>query len=279
MRILRDFKIPEFKFKKIEMDEIPEIDNVNVDYEKVKEATEKKNKKYKPYEATNYKTIKEIFNRSMKEYADRPLILQKPNHKEPYKEITYKEFGEDVNALGTKLVKMLPENSKVIIVSETTYDWYVSYMTMLCGAGIAVPVDKELPDNELENVINRARATAVIYSAKKKDAIKKIENNIPTVKYFIEMDSDEYVVDKHVGINYLIKEGKELLDNGDNSYKNIEIDPEAFKVLIFTSGTTSNSKGVMICNRNLAANINAVSEYVKLNTDDRLFSVLPLHHT
>ena len=279
MRILRDFKIPEFKFKKIEMDEIPEIDNVNVDYEKVKEATEKKNKKYKPYEATNYKTIKEIFNRSMKEYADRPLILQKPNHKEPYKEITYKEFGEDVNALGTKLVKMLPENSKVIIVSETTYDWYVSYMTMLCGAGIAVPVDKELPDNELENVINRARATAVIYSAKKKDAIKKIENNIPTVKYFIEMDSDEYVVDKHVGINYLIKEGKELLDNGDNSYKNIEIDPEAFKVLIFTSGTTSNSKGVMICNRNLAANINAVSGYVKLNTDDRLFSVLPLHHT
>ena len=279
MRILRDFKIPEFKFKKIEMDEIPEIDNVNVDYEKVKEATEKKNKKYKPYEATNYKTIKEIFNRSMKEYADRPLILQKPNHKEPYKKITYKEFGEDVNALGTKLVKMLPENSKVIIVSETTYDWYVSYMTMLCGAGIAVPVDKELPDNELENVINRARATAVIYSAKKKDAIKKIENNIPTVKYFIEMDSDEYVVDKHVGINYLIKEGKELLDNGDNSYKNIEIDPEAFKVLIFTSGTTSNSKGVMICNRNLAANINAVSEYVKLNTDDRLFSVLPLHHT
>lgn len=279
MRILRDFKIPEFKFKKIEMDEIPEIDNVNVDYEKVKEATEKKNKKYKPYEATNYKTIKEIFNRSMKKYADRPLILQKPNHKEPYKEITYKEFGEDVNALGTKLVKMLPENSKVIIVSETTYDWYVSYMTMLCGAGIAVPVDKELPDNELENVINRARATAVIYSAKKKDAIKKIENNIPTVKYFIEMDSNEYVVDKHVGINYLIKEGKELLDNGDNSYKNIEIDPEAFKVLIFTSGTTSNSKGVMICNRNLAANINAVSEYVKLNTDDRLFSVLPLHHT
>lgn len=91
--------------------------------------------------------------------------MQKPNHKEPYKEITYKEFGEDVNALGTKLVKMLPENSKVIIVSETTYDWYVSYMTMLCGAGIAVPVDKELPDNELENVINRARATAVIYSA------------------------------------------------------------------------------------------------------------------
>lgn len=279
MRILRDFKIPDFKFKKIKMNDIPDMDNVKVDYEKIKEAEERKNKKHQPYEATNYKTIKEVFVRSMKEYADNTLILQKPNHKEPYKEITYKQFGEDVVAFGTKLIKMLPQNSKIVIVSETTYGWYVSYMTALCGAGIAVPADKELPDNELENVINRAKATTVIYSAKKKDSIKKIENNLPTVKYFIEMDSDEYIVDKHVGMNYLIKEGKEILATGDTSYMDIEIDPEEFKLLIFTSGTTSKSKGVMICNRNLAENINAVSAYVKLYPSDRLFSVLPLHHT
>ena len=93
------------------------------------------------------------------------------------------------------------------------------------------------------------------------------------------MDSDDYIVDKHMGINYLIKEGNEILETGDTSFMDIEIDPEEFKVLIFTSGTTSNSKGVMICNRNLAANINAVSAYVKLYPTDRLFSVLPLHHT
>lgn len=279
MRILKDFKIPNFKFKKIKMNDIPEMEDVKVDYEKVKESEEKKNKKYQSYPATSYKTIKEIYNRSMKEYADLPLILQKPNHKEPYKVTTYKQFGEDVEALGAKLIKMLPKDSRVVIVSETTYDWYLSYMTMLCGAGIAVPVDKELPDNELENVINRSRATAVIYSAKKAEAIKKIEGKVSTVKYFIEMDSDDYVVDKYVGINYLIKEGKELVETGDTAFKDIKIDPEEFKVLIFTSGTTSKSKGVMICNRNLAANVNAVSEYVKLGTSDRLFSVLPLHHT
>lgn len=279
MRILRDFKIPDFKFKKIEMNDIPEIDNVKVDYEKVKEAEEKKNKKHKPYPATEYKTVKEIFIHSMKNYADNTLILQKPSHKEPYKEITYKQFGEDVVALGSKLIKMLPKNARIVVVSETTYDWYVTYMSALCGAGILVPADKELPDNELENVINRARATAVIYSAKKKDSIKKIENNLPTVKYFIEMDSDDHIVDKNMGFNYLIQEGKEILESGDNSYLDIEIDPEEFKMLIFTSGTTSKSKGVMICNRNLAANINAVSEYVKLYENDRLFSVLPLHHT
>ena len=279
MRILKDFKIPNFKFKKIEMSDIPDIEKVKVDYEKVKEAEEKKNKKHQPYKTTDYKTIKEVFVNSIEKFADNTLILQKPSHKEPYKEISYKQFGEDVIALGEKLIKILPKNARVVIVSETTYDWYVSYMAMLCGVGIAVPVDKELPDNELENVINRSKATAVIYSAKKKDSIKKIENSIPKVKYFIEMNSDEYIIGKHVGINYLIKEGKEIVESGDTSYMDIKIDPEEFKVLIFTSGTTSNSKGVMICNRNLAANINAVFAFMHLYPEDRLFSILPLHHT
>lgn len=217
MRILKDFKIPNFKFKKIEMSDIPDIEKVKVDYEKVKEAEEKKNKKHQPYKTTDYKTIKEVFVNSIEKFADNTLILQKPSHKEPYKEISYKQFGEDVIALGEKLIKILPKNARVVIVSETTYDWYVSYMAMLCGVGIAVPVDKELPDNELENVINRSKATAVIYSAKKKDSIKKIENSIPKVKYFIEMNSDEYIIGKHVGINYLIKEGKEIVESGDTS--------------------------------------------------------------
>ena len=279
MRILKDFKIPNFKFKKIEMSDIPDIEKVKVDYEKVKEAEEKKNKKHQPYKTTDYKTIKEVFVNSIEKFADNTLILQKPSHKEPYKEISYKQFGEDVIALGAKLIKILPKNARVVIVSETTYDWYVSYMAMLCGVGIVAPVDKELPDNELENVINRSKATAVIYSAKKKDSIKKIENSIPKVKYFIEMNSDEYIIGKHVGINYLIKEGKEIVESGDTSYMDIKIDPEEFKVLIFTSGTTSNSKGVMICNRNLAANINAVFAFMHLYPEDRLFSILPLHHT
>ena len=256
------------------MEDIEEIENVNIDYEHVKKEMDKKIEKNQPYPASNYKTIKEVFLNSTKKYEDKPLIWQKPNHKEPYKSYTYKKFAEDVNSLGTKLIKMLPQGSKVVIVSETTYQWYVSYMAMLCGAAIAVPVDKELPDNELENIINRAKATAVIYSEKKKDSIKKIEGSIPSVKCFIEMDSEEYIVGKNVGLNYLIKEGKELLESKDSSFIDIQIDPEEFKVLIFTSGTTSKSKGVMLCNRNLAENINAVSAYVKLSPEDKLISIL-----
>ena len=132
-------------------------------------------------------------------------------------------------------------------------------MAMLCGVGIAVPVDRELPLNELENVVRRSRASAIIYSPKKEDDIKKIKETMPEVEYYIEMKSDKDLDGKDVGINYLIDNGKRIVNSGDNSFMDIEIDPEEFKVLLFTSGTTSNSKGVMLCNKNLAENINAVN--------------------
>ena len=281
MRILKDFKIPNFKFPKFKMKEVSEIDEMNVDYEKVKQVEENKNKKEsKNYIPTNYKTIKEIFEKSINEFAEEPFILEKFSPKGEFTKITYKEYGEDVKALGTGLIKKFNlKNSRIVIIGENTYYWYVSYMAMLCGTGIAVPVDKELPENEIENVIKRSKAEAVIYSSKKKDSIKKIQDKLPEVKYFIQMNSDEKLNGRNIGITEVINEGKKLLKAGDKEFSKIEINPDEFKVLIFTSGTTSNSKGVMLCNRNLADNVNAVSAYAKVSKEDRFFSLLPLHHT
>ena len=281
MRILKDFKIPNFKFPKFKMKEVSEIDEMNIDYEKVKQVEENKRKKEnKNYKPTDYKTVKEIFEKSIKEFANEPFILEKFNTKGDFTKITYKEFGEDVQALGTGLIKKLNlKDSRVVIIGENTYYWYVSYMAMLCGVGIAVPVDKELPENEIENVIKRSKAEAVIYSSKKKDTIKKVQDRLPEVKYFIQMNSDEKLNGKNIGIIEIINEGKKFLSSGDKEFSNIEINPNEFKVLIFTSGTTSNSKGVMLCNKNLADNVNAVSAYAKITTEDRFFSLLPLHHT
>ena len=274
---LRDIKIPKMKFKKMKLDVVEELNEI--DYEKL----EKKNLKKKreiPYEdMTHYKTVKEFFMQSVEKYPNEDCILEKPDHKTPYKMTTYKEFKEDVFGLGTALINVLNlKDKKVIIIGETQYGWYVSYMAMLCGVGIAVPTDKELPINELENIVRRSRASAIIYSPKKEEDIKKIKEKIPEVEYFIEMKSDKKLEEKDVGLQYLIDLGKAIIKSGDNSFEKIEIDPEEFKILFFTSGTTSNAKGVMLNNRNLAENINAVSAYVKLYPIDMLFSVLPLHH-
>ncbi len=274
---LRDIKVPKMKFKKMKMDVIDELEQI--DYEKLEKKNLKK-KRETPYEdMTHYKTVKEFFMQSVQKYPNEDCILEKPDHKTPYKITTYQEFKEDVFGLGTALINVLNlRNKRVIIIGETQYGWYVSYMAMLCGVGIAIPTDRELPINELENIIRRSKASAIIYSPKKEEDIKKIKEKVPEVEYFIEMKSDKKLEEKDVGLQYLIDLGKAIIKSGDNSFEKIEIDPEEFKILFFTSGTTSNAKGVMLNNRNLAENINAVSAYVKLYPIDMLFSVLPLHH-
>ncbi len=269
MRILPNFKVPKFKMEKIKME--------NIDEEKLKkESVQNKKVEYTP---TNYKTIKEVFERSRIKYANNIFMLEKFNPKESFKSITYKEFAEDVIALNTALMnKYNLKGKRVIIIGENTYHWYVSYMALLCADAIAVPTDKELPVNELENVIRKSRASAVIYTAKQAEKVKKL-TDISTVEYFIQMYDDGELNNKFIGLNTVIRDGKALRENGDKVYEETQIDPEEFKVLIFTSGTTSNAKGVMISHKNLASNINAISAYVKLYEEDRLFSVLPLHHT
>lgn len=281
MRILKDFKIPDFKFPKFKMKELSEIDEVNVDYDMVKKAEENQKKKEKKnYDGTHFETIKEAFINSSEKFADRTFLLEKTNPKGEWIETTYAQFKNEVTGLGTALIRKLGlKDTRIVIIGENTHYWYVSYMAMLCGVGIAVPVDKELPENEIENVIKRAKASAVIFSTKKADIIKKVSENLPDVKYFIQMNSKDTLKNRFVGIEYLIEEGKTLVSNGDDSYMNIEINPDEFKVLLFTSGTTSNAKGVMLCNRNLAENINSASAFVDLRPDDRLMSILPLHHT
>lgn len=281
MRILRDFKLPDFKFPKMKMEGMENIQEMQVNYDEIDQIKNKKSKN-KYYEETHYKTVKEIFKRSIEKYKDNIYILERPNHdhKAKFEEFTYERFGNDAINLGTGLMKYLNlSNERIIIIGENTYYWYVSYFSILCGVGIAVLVDKELPNNEIENVIKRSHAAAVIYSKKKKDAIDKIKDNLPMVKYFIEMNSNDGVQGRDVGIEHVIAEGKKLTDAGNTEYMDVEIDPEEFKFLIFTSGTTSQAKGVMLCHRNLAENVNAVSKYVKLYERDRFFSVLPLHHT
>lgn len=297
-RILK--KIPNFKLPKYKISEIEDLEELKLEYaeknkELIKGRLERRSDGQEGYPGTNFRTVKEIFEKSTTEFANKTFVLETFTKKRGFEEITYGEFRNDVIEFGTGLEKALKiqPDEKIIIIGETTYEWYVSYMALLCGAGIAVPVDKELPENELENLVKRSKAAAVIYSPKKKDMARKVASRCESVRYCIEMYSSELCAaaagkEKNakragelytVGFDFVCSEGKVFVELGDNSLMKREIDPEAFALLIFTSGTTSAAKGVMICNRNLAANINAITPYVDLHPDDRLFSVLPLHHT
>ncbi|MCQ2547823.1 MAG: AMP-binding protein [Clostridia bacterium] len=248
--------------------------------ENIEQYLEKTRKGKECYPHTDFKTVREIFLYATEKYKDNVLFLEKYNKKAPFTEISYGQFAEDVLSFGEGLSRSLKlKGEKVLIIGETTYQWYVSYMALLCGAGIAVPVDKELPDNELEMLINRSDVRGVIFTPKKKKSVHHVAKNCPNVKYFIEMYSSDHDEDGFVGFDFVKNDGSFLRDISEPILLSEEIDPDAFALLIFTSGTTSNSKGVMISNSNLAYNVNAITAFVDLHPDDRLLSVLPLHHT
>jgi long-chain acyl-CoA synthetase len=277
MRILKDFKLPNFKTPKFKMPGISNIDELKAESEKDK-AKEKKN--FGKSDLKRYTTIQQMFVEVTEKFKDNVCILEKFDHKGNYSEITYETFRKDVIGLGTGIIELLGlKDKRVVIIGENTYDWYVSYMALLCSGIIAVPIDKELPANEIENVIKRSKASAIIYSPRKKEDIDKIKNNLVDISYFIEMYSDKELTGKEVGFNNVTNIGKKLYENGNNIVLSANIQPDDFKVLIFTSGTTSNSKGVMLCNRNLVDNIWGALSYATMYSKDRFFSILPLHHT
>ena len=285
-------KLPKIKMPKLKLDDIDHIEELRMDFEKYIDNYPKGIKRSDHYEQTHYATVKELVKYGTETFKDRVFILDKDKPRDKYyKEYTYGTFKEDVDALGTALIcKYIEEGEPIVVIGENQYDWYVSYITALCGAGIAVPLDKELPENEIEITINRARAACVIYSPKLKGKIEKLidKDKLPLVKCFVEMKSDaqpeiKTVGDDHeitmVGFDYVLMEGRVLLVNGEDRYVNIETEPDEFRALFFTSGTTASAKGVMASSRQLANNINAVSAYVHISENDRFFSVLPLHHT
>ena len=285
-------KLPKIKIPKMKLDNIDRIEELRVDFEKYIANAPKAILEREHYPESHYNTIKEIFRYGTETFRDRPFILDKDKPRDKYfKEYTYGEFKNDVNALGTALIsKYMNQGEPIVIIGENQYDWYVSYIAALCGAGIAVPLDKELPENEIELTINRAKATTVIYSPKLKGKIEKLmeKGKLPLVKCFVEMKSEELPEIKEagddefttcVGFDHVVMEGRVMIANGDTSYIDIETDPDEFRALFFTSGTTASAKGIMANSRQLANNINAVSAYVRINENDRFFSVLPLHHT
>ena len=231
----------------------------------------------------NLSLIRDSFDITTRELPDKVGFLEKRPGKKEFREITYKEFRHDVTSIGSALIEKLGlKGERIAIIGENSYEWAVSYYSVVCGTGIVVPLDKELPASEIANLVRRSKAKAIFFSNRKRDLINSIREQVPDLKYYIELYSDEnelantFKGENDYTFDELLKLGSEY---NESVLMNIPIDPEEFKILLFTSGTTAESKGVMLTNRNIVSNIEAAISMFDLYPDDRFFSVLPLHHS
>ena len=231
------------------------------------------------YKVQKYRDLKEMLVKSGEKYGDRPAYLFRTEEPGKLREITHREFRNQINQLGTKLIDMGLKDKRIAVIGENCYEWCVSYLAVVTGTGIVVPLDKALPANEIESLILRSEVEAIFYTDKYDDIMNEIkEKNNTKIKYFISMKLDKNQDDVH-SFKQLIEEGKNLLENGDRRFLDAEINPDVMGIMLFTSGTTAMSKAVMLSHDNIVSNLFDITSVIKLVPEDRMLSFLPLHHT
>ena len=235
-------------------------------------------KKDKLYEVRQIESIRDMIISSCEIFAERTAYLKKQKKTMPYETVTYAEFKELVWNLGTKFLNLGLGGKKVAIISENRFEWPICSMATLCGDMTVVPIDLELEASDMINLIKISKASAVVYTGKISSKLANLKNEVPEVEYMINMDADK-LSDGELELYDLISQGKELRKNGDTSYDNVVVDNTAARILLFTSGTTALSKGVLLSHKNIATNLMSMCSMVDIKSTDVFLATLPIHHT
>ena len=224
-----------------------------------------------------FKNIKEIIYNSAKKYADHIafIIKHQEGKNKTYENITYKTFLDQINSLGTKLFNMGLKNKRIAVLGRNRYEWALGHLTNLLGGIISVPLDKDLQVDELESSLIRSKADAIFFDEKYIEKIEEIKSrNNTNLKEYICMSKLPGYNDIHT----LREEGKKLLEDGNKEYISAKINENEMNILLFTSGTTSKSKAVMLSQKNIASNVYAMQRVEGIYDTDSNLAFLPFHH-
>ena len=236
----------------------------------------------KVYETEKVEDLKQLLERTVEKYPNNIAYKYKKNHQSEtpeYIEKTYAQFKTDITNLGTALLEIGLESKKIAIISNNRYEWCTSYFAITIGNMIVIPLDKALQEKEIESLIIRSGADAVIYENKYSQIFKNIKQRQQSnLKHYINMDIEKSNSEE-ISYKELQEQGKKLVEQGNENHENKKIDKNKMSIMLFTSGTTSEPKAVMLSQNNICSNVTAIASHVKLYPTDTLLSFLPLHHT
>ena len=229
------------------------------------------------YDYLKINDLKDMLNKTGRLYADKPAYRIKVEEGK-YQIYTHKEVRDMINNLGTALINLGLKGKRIAVIGENRYEWEIAYLSIVCGTGIVVPLDKSLPANELELLIERSDVEAIFYTKKYSDIIQNIKfSEKNKLKHLISMDNDENCEGIY-SQKELIREGKKLIEEGNNEFLNAKINPKEMEMMLFTSGTTSKSKVVALSHENICTNLMDIGSVLDVNQEDVFLSILPIHH-
>ncbi len=241
--------------------------------------------------------IRELLQGSVEEYPDRPAFWVKRSRGTEYLPICYRLLSRDVRALASRLMKSGMLDQKVALMGKSCYEWIVTYLAVVTAGGIIVPMDKDLHPDEIQNLVEHAGCGSIFFTSDIASRVKKAGLEIPHIAMDFygdrvdeSVDMKQYIhspayAELHKAVNdtmdwkELVAEGEALLEQGDDAYDHVEIDPNVMSVLLYTSGTTGKPKGVMLSQRNIVSNIMDTCRIAHITPEDKALSILPIHHT
>ena len=243
------------------------------------------------YKAEYHENIRDLMMNACEKHAALDAFIFRRNPKESETHRTYAEYADDIKSLGTYILNSKYKGDRLAVVGANSYEWHLCYNAILDTDSVGVPLDRMLPEDELIALLERSQAKVIFYQQKHHAMMVSIANKQKegSVKSCIEKfvcmykdglgKGEDLSLDGFEDLYELIEKGKALRETGDDSFMTTPINTEEPRIILFTSGTTSMSKGVLLTHRNICSNVYYISQTLLVMPGDRAFSILPLHHT
>ena len=232
--------------------------------------------KYPLYETTVFEDFRIMTENVAKKYPDRVAVSYKknPKDKETVK-VTYKEARNYIRNMGTGLISMGFRDKHIALVGESSFEWICSYFSLMSVGAVTVPVDKDLPAEEMAGILDNADCEYVFYSTAIEAKIEEIKGKVPRLKTYICMGEPK--TRDALKLSDIVAKGAGLFATGDNSYYDYEIDRERMASIVYISGTTGKGKGVMLSQKNIVSDM--TQGMYLFDITPKTMNVLPPHHT
>lgn len=248
------------------------------------------------FSAERFTDLRDLVVRTCDKYSELDAFIFRRSPKLSEVHRTFFEYGRDIKGLATYILNSKYAGDKLAVVGENAYEWHVSYNAILSSGAVGVPMDRALPEDELIQLLRRSRSRVIFYHHKHHKMILSIAKKIKSGE--LDLPLDMFVIfykegltgktpddtwpendDRFYNIYDLIAEGLAMREAGDTKFEDTVIDVNATKIILFTSGTTSMSKGVMLSHNNIISNVYAITQTLDVRKGERAYSILPLHHT
>lgn len=235
-----------------------------------------KNKNYPLYETTVFEDFRIMTENAAKKFPDRIAISYKKNPRDTETvDITYPQARDYIRDMGTGLISLGCRDKHTAIIGECSYAWICSYFSLMSVGAVTVPIDKDLPQEEMISILNTSECEYVVYSASVEAKIMALKDKVSLLATYICMGDPKYP--DSLKLSDIAAKGGELYRNGDHSYYDYKIDTDRLATIVYTSGTTGQGKGVMLSQKNIV--LDMTNGMYNFAISRKTMAVLPPHHT